>query len=124
MRKGFLNLADLGDFTAAAVENDTISFIASYGDGRVFTCNLAFCRLTGYSKDEVSEMEWPEDFTTAEYRARAVEIVKGIYCDVAPYTYELEFVRKDGRSFPWTFSCTSFVTKPGLHYTIIRSSRT
>jgi PAS domain S-box-containing protein len=66
MRKGFLNLADLGDFTAAAVENDTISFIASYGDGRVFTCNLAFCRLTGYSKDEVSVMKWPEVLGLAE----------------------------------------------------------
>lgn len=100
MSRGFLNLAELGEFTAAAVENDTVSFIATYSDGSVFTCNLAFCRLTGYSKQEISKMRWPEDFTPSEYRARAVDIIKGIHCNVAPYTYELEFVRKDGSLVP------------------------
>jgi len=100
MYRGFLNLAELGEFTAAAVENDTVSFIAAYADGSIFTCNLAFCRLTGYSRQEIRKMRWPEDFTTAEHRARAVDIVKGIYCNVAPYTYELELTRKGGSLVP------------------------
>lgn len=113
MRKGFLNLADLGEFTAAAVENDTISFIASYRDGKVFTCNLAFCSLTGYSKDEISELKWPQDFTTAEYRDRAVEIVKGINCDVAPCMHEMEFVRKDKTIVPVDLFAHKFYNDAG-----------
>ena len=82
MSRGFLDLSELAEFTAAAVENDTVSFIAAYSDGSVFTCNSAFCRLTGYSKQEISEMRWPADFTNAEHRARAVAIIKGVNCNV------------------------------------------
>ncbi|CAJ37940.1 PAS domain-containing protein [Methanocella arvoryzae] len=100
MARRFLDLSELGEFTAAAVENDTVSFIAAYADGSTFTCNLAFCKLTGYSKDEVSRMKWPEDFTKSEYRAQAIDLIKGVFCNVAPYTYELELVRKDGSPVP------------------------
>src|SRR3974390_2673137 len=113
MSRGFLDLTELGDFTAAAVENDTVSFIAAYDDGSVFTCNLAFCRLTGYSKQEISEMRWPEDFTTAEHRVHAIDIIRGIYCNVAPYTYELEFVRKDGSQIPVDIYVHKFCDEKG-----------
>ena len=113
MSRGFLDLSELGEFTAAAVENDTVSFIAAYEDGSVFTCNLAFCRLTGYSKQEVSKMRWPEDFTKAEHRVHAVDIIKGIYCNVAPYTYELEFVRKDGTQVPVDIYVHKFCNETG-----------
>lgn len=114
MRQGFLNLAELGEFTAAAVENDTVSFIAAYGDGSVFTCNLAFCRLTGYSKGEISNMRWPADFTRAESQARALGIVRGISCNVAPYTYELELVRKDGSQVPVDMYVHKFCDENGI----------
>lgn len=113
MRRGFLNLAELGEFTAAAVENDTVSFIAAYEDGSVYTCNGAFCRLTGYSKQEISEMRYPEDFTKPENRLHAVDIVKGIYCNVAPYTYELELVRKDGSRVPVDIYVHKFCDEKG-----------
>jgi PAS domain S-box-containing protein len=100
MGQGFLNLTELGDFTAAAVENDTVSFIAAHHDGSVFTCNRAFCRLTGYSREEISKMRWPEDFTAAEHRARAVEIIKGTDIDASSCPYELALTRKDGSRVP------------------------
>lgn len=113
MSRGFLDLTKLGEFTAAAVENDTVSFIAAYDDGSVFTCNRAFCRLTGYSKKEISEMRWPEDFTNLEHRVRALDIIKEVSCDVAPYTYELEFVRKDGSPVPVDLYVHKFCDEKG-----------
>jgi PAS domain S-box-containing protein len=118
MSQGFLDLSELGNFTADAVENDTVSFIAAYDDGSVFTCNRALCRLTGYSKQEISEMRWPEDFTPAEHRVHAVDIITGVSCDLAPYTYELEFVRKDGSRVPVDVYMHKFCDEKGktLYY--------
>jgi len=100
MSLGFLNLNELGDFTSAAVENDTISFIAAHHYGNVFTCNRAFCLLTGYSKEEISNIRWPEDFTAAELRAWAVNIIKGSKSNVTSYPHELELIAKDGSRVP------------------------
>jgi PAS domain S-box-containing protein len=122
MSLGFLNLADLGEFTAAAVENDTVSFISALNDGRVFTCNLAFCRLTGYSKQEISEMRWPEDFTAAEHRAHAVDIVKGKWYNAPPNAYELELVGKDEMRIPAIICVHTFCDgagRPLFYYSFI-----
>lgn len=122
MSRGFLDLMELGAFTASAIEYDTVSFIATYDDGSVFTCNRAFCRLTGYSKQEISKMRWPEDFTNAEYRIRALDIIRGVSCNLAPYTYELEFVRKDRSLVPVDIYVHKFCDEEGkteYHYLFI-----
>jgi PAS domain S-box-containing protein len=94
--RGFLDLSELGDFASAAIENDTVSFIAAYGDGRVFTCNQSFSRLTGYTKGEISAMRWPEDFTPPEQRHQMELLIDSVACDVAPCKYEKALIRKDG----------------------------
>lgn len=122
MSLGFLDLAELGEFTAAAVEDDTVSFISAYSDGRVFTCNRAFCRLTGYSKQEISRMRWPEDFMATENRARAVDIVRNIYNNAPPNAYELELAGKGEIRVPVTMSVHTFCDgagRPHYYYSFI-----
>ncbi|MCD1295070.1 hypothetical protein CUJ83_08675 [Methanocella sp. CWC-04] len=122
MDKGFLDLSELGSFTASAVENDTVSFVATYEDGQVFTCNQAFCRLTGYSKNEISRMRWPYDFTPPEISTDMYRLVDAVACDAAPYKFEKETVRKDGSRVPVDIFIHKFcdvLGKPKYFYAFI-----
>lgn len=98
-------LAELGDFAAKAIANDTVSFIAIYEDGRFLTCNKAFCRLTGYSIDDIRLMTWPDDFTPATMLKRITEIMADLSCSGAQepdhsQRYTKEIVRKNGSTVP------------------------
>ena len=64
-------------------------------------------------KKEISEMRWPEDFTIAEHRVHAMDIIKGIFCNVAPYSYELELVRKDCSRVPVDIYVHKFCDEKG-----------
>jgi PAS domain S-box-containing protein len=98
-------LAELGDFAARAIANDTVSFVAIYADGRIMTCNHAFCQLTGYSREDISLMTWPHDFTPATMQKRIGGIMTDLSCNGAPepgrsQQYTKEIVRKNGSTVP------------------------
>lgn len=98
-------LLELGDFAAKAIENDTISFIAIYEDGRILTCNHAFCQLTGYTKEDIGLMKWPDDFTPAAMLKRITGTLVELSCNGAqdpnyPQRYNKEIVGKNGSTVP------------------------
>lgn len=122
MEQKFLDLSELADFTASAVENDTVSFIATYADGQVFTCNRAFCRLTGYTKKEISNMKWPGDFTPPEQQEPMGKLIHNVACDVAPYRFDKEMIKKEGTRVPVELFVHKFCDtagKPQYFYSFI-----
>jgi len=94
------NLFDMKLFSAEALSNDTISFIAWYDDGRIVTCNPPFVELTGYATDELDSMEWPCDFAppkTCELITKSIDSLKR---GLKAYRHEGIITRKDSTTVP------------------------
>jgi PAS domain S-box-containing protein len=104
MRQILRELVELGDFAAKAIEDDTVSFIAIYDDRKILTCNHSFCQLTGYAKNEINLMKWPDDFTPATKLRQITGTLVELSCNGAQeyhtQRYDKEIVRKDGSAVP------------------------
>ena len=81
MKQILRELVELGDFAAKAIEDDTVSFIAIHDDGRILTCNHSFCRLTGYTKEDIGLMKWPDDFTPSSMLKQITGILVQLSCN-------------------------------------------
>lgn len=120
-------LLKLGSFAASAIENDTVSFIAVDNDGIVLTCNRAFCELTGYSKEEVGSMKWPDNFTPSGQRAYVASLLSKIRCEMTsnghtPHRFEKMSLRKDGSTIPVEVFLHAFCQNrdtPRCYYSVI-----
>jgi len=69
-------------------------------DGTLFEVNDAFCRLTGYSKDELLAGTRYQDMTPEEYDEWEAEIVGRVLRTGEPAEYEKEYIGKDGSRIP------------------------
>jgi len=71
-------------------------FAAGYPDGRIMTCNKAFCDLLGFSQEELLKLSWQEDLTPPEWRERESKILTELDLHGIPQFHEKEFYSKDG----------------------------
>jgi len=94
------NLYDMGQFATEALSNDTISFVAWYDDGRIVTCNPPFVELTGYTREEMDDMEWPWDFTTPKTFEMISKSIDTLKHGLKTYRHEGVCIRKDGTTVP------------------------
>ncbi len=65
-------------------------------DGRLGTVNKAFCSLTGYSAEELGNMDWAKVLTPPEYNKMEAEILSELAKTGQPVRYQKEYIRKDG----------------------------
>ena len=87
-------------FFADLVERSSLSLAVGYPDGRLGTVNEAFCRLTGYSKDELAAIDWATALTPPEWQEIELSKLEELNRTGQPVRYEKEYVRKDGNRVP------------------------
>ncbi len=77
-------------------------------DGVLLDVNDSFCRLTGYSKEELLTKKY-QDITPKEYKENEAKTIERILRTGEPAEYEKEYIRKDGSRVP--ILLTVFVAK-------------
>jgi len=85
---------------AHALENCSQPFAVGYLDGRIMTYNAAFCKLTGYSKRELSELKYFQDIITEEGHEVMKKAEERIRQTKQPHRFEMEYIRKDHSRVP------------------------
>ena len=84
----------------AVTEGSEQPFVIADSRGRVEGCNSAYCRLTGYAKDEIKGLRCEEDLTPAEWRTMESEVIRAQVKSKMPAIYAKEYKRKDGSIVP------------------------
>ena len=70
-------------------------FVIADASGLIAGCNSAFCRLVGYSRDELF-LRHVADLTPVEWREKESAIIAGQIRSKMPAIYQKEYVRKGG----------------------------
>lgn len=78
-------------------------------NGLLLDVNDSFCKLTGYSKEEILTKKRHQDITPKEYHEAEAKIIEGVLRTGKPAEYEKEYIRKDGSHVP--IMITTFVVK-------------
>jgi PAS domain S-box-containing protein len=81
------------------VEGSSQPFVIADASGLIIGCNGAFCRLTGYSKEELASKH-VADLTPLEWRKQESGIIAGQVRSHMPAIYRKEYARKDGTRVP------------------------
>ncbi len=69
-------------------------------NGKIGLVNKAFETLTGYTKEELIEIDWINTLTPSEYREMEINILEELKRDGKPVRYEKEYICKDGTRVP------------------------
>jgi PAS domain S-box-containing protein len=85
---------------AGLLENSDQPFAVGYPDGRLGIVNGAFERLTGFSRAELSTMDWARALTPSEWRELERAKLEELHRTGQPVRYEKEYLRKDGSRVP------------------------
>ncbi len=81
------------------LEESSQPFAVGYPDGRFGLANNAYCRLVGYSQEELKEHTWAQ-ITPPEYLDEETRLLAGLHHSKEPVHYEKEYIRKDGTRIP------------------------
>ena len=89
------DLIELGGLAAEVVDSDTVAFISWFKNGSLLSVNTPFSSMTGYSRKEIEEMRWPDDFFLAD-TADFIKIgVNTLDKGENAYRFDGALVRKD-----------------------------
>jgi PAS domain S-box-containing protein len=77
-------------------------------DGMFLDANDSFCKLTGYSRNEILTKKY-QDITAKEYEEYEAKQIERMLRTGEPQEYEKEYVRKDGSRVPVLL--TTFIVK-------------
>ena len=88
------------DFLADLLENSEQPFAIAYPDGRLGLFNKAFCSLTGYSREELSNIQWSVDLTPQKWLDMEYEKLKELNKTGIPVRFEKEYIKKDRTIIP------------------------
>ncbi|MCK4391468.1 PAS domain S-box protein, partial [Candidatus Bipolaricaulota bacterium] len=104
-------------FLADVLERSSQPFAVGYPDGQLMTYNTAYCKLLGYSKEELHELQWLTDLTPPEWREVVAKAAEEIGRTGQPQRFEKEYIRKDGSRVPVeVFAHPIFDSKGNIQY--------
>jgi PAS domain S-box-containing protein len=92
----------------SAFANAAIGFAMATPEGRFADANPAFCRITGYSIEELRAMEWPQLIHPDDYAKSIGRIDQMLSENSNSVVIENRYVRKD-RSVTWVRKSISMV---------------
>lgn len=93
-------IMDLIEFLLSIVEGSSQPFVIADARGQVKGCNTAYCRLTGYTSDELLSKKCGEDLTPQDWRKKESEVIAAQIMSKMPAIYKKEYLRKDGSRVP------------------------
>jgi PAS domain S-box-containing protein len=79
-----------------AFENAAIGYAMTDGEGRFIDANPAYCRLTGYSLEELKQRRLADLIHPEDYRLNMQLIERQMTDEIPPFVIENRYVRKDG----------------------------
>jgi PAS domain S-box-containing protein len=82
------------------LERSDQPFGIGYPDGKLGYVNIAFKRLTGYSREELKGMDWANALTPPQWRSMEQAKLEELRRTGQPVRYEKEYIRKDGTCVP------------------------
>jgi len=82
-------------FLADLIEQSSQPLGVGYPNGRLGTVNSAFCRLVGYSRDELKSIDWASVLTPPEWLESERRHLEELHLTGKPVRYEKEYIRKD-----------------------------
>jgi PAS domain S-box-containing protein len=87
-------------FLADVLERSSQPFAVGYPNGRLMTCNGAYCELTGYTREGLRKVKWTTDLTPKEWQEVTAEAMEEIRRTGKPQRFEKAYIRKDGSRVP------------------------
>jgi PAS domain S-box-containing protein len=88
------------DLLAALVQSASQPFGVGTPSGELVMCNKAFADLTGYTFEELREIDWVNQLTPPEYRDIEADVLARLESSDESVRYEKEYIRKDGSRVP------------------------
>lgn len=88
------------EFLLNIVEGSSQPFVIADSIGLIKGCNTAYCRLTGYTREELLSKKCGEDLTPPEWRKNESEVIAAQILTKMPAIYKKEYVKKDGSRVP------------------------
>ncbi len=110
-------IKDFIEFLLNIVEGSSQPFVIADSRGLIKGCNTAYCRLTGYTSEELLSKKCGEDLTPPEWRIKESEVIAAQIMTKMPAIYKKEYCKKDGsRVYVELYDHIIFDTKGGPLY--------
>ncbi|WP_418790851.1 PAS domain S-box protein [Phosphitispora sp. TUW77] len=87
-------------FLFEILENSSQPFASGFSNGSLIYCNQAFCELIGYTKEELCNISWTDDFVPPQWRKYEANFIEKLNKTGKPQRYEIEYLCKDGKMVP------------------------
>lgn len=87
-------------FLADVLQRSSQPFVVSLPDGKIITCNPAFCDWMGYTLDELRAMKWNRDLHSQEQGQIMQKVLLELNNTGRPQYIEREYRHKNGQIIP------------------------
>ncbi len=94
-----------------AFQQAAVGYAVTDPDGRFVDANAAYCRLTGYSLEELRQRRLSDLIHPDDYQANMRLIERQMTDEIPPFVIENRYVRKDG-AVVWVRKSVSWVMGP------------
>ena len=96
----------------------TVGVAIGYPDGKLGISNKAYQKITGYTQEELTKIDWNTVLTPPEWLPKELEKLKILHETKKAVTYEKEYLKKDGKRIPVELTVHARINKKNevTHY--------